>query len=440
MDEVSLSFCVDIFALGLNLSYFLDAIGFLKKLKFSVVDKVEIMIKYNIITIIAILGFGQGVFLAIVLATSKQNRQSNRILSIFMLIQAVVLASNCVFSPDVQLNLPHLLRIDWPLSMAFGPIFYFYYSSILEKNFKFKAYHILLFIPFFLSVLFLMPLFVLDGPTKTDILNASHNGRTPSSLTSYSWSFKYLVPALQIQMAIYCGICIQRIKKYRKELYNYKSNISKESLSWLLYLSIIMIITHLFNLVGFTATVFFGNKIVHHSYLSDSLGAMVARNIAPLEFALLTYMIGYKALKQSELSMIREITKTQRKYEKSSLTDEESKTIMSELSTIMTEEKAYMDSELNIVSLAEKLSISRHHLSQVINRQTGKNFYEYINNYRINEIIFMLQSGFNENKNILDVAYRSGFDSKSAFYKYFRKITGMSPREYITTNKMNNLQ
>ncbi len=394
------------------------------------------MVKYNIITIIAILGFGQGVFLAIVLATSKKNRQSNRILSIFMLIQSVVLASNCVFSPDVQLNLPHLLRIDWPLSMAFGPIFYLYFSSILDKGFRFKSFHVLLFIPFFLSVLVLMPLFVLDGATKSDILYASFNGLPLHA--SYSRNFKYVVPALQMQMVIYCGICIRRIIKYRKELYDYKSNIAKESLSWLLYLSIIMIVTYTFNFIGFIATVCFLGKSLHSVYFHDSIGAMIARNIAPLEFALLAYMIGYKALKQSELSMNREFPKTQRKYEKSSLTDEESKTIMSELSTIMTEEKPYMDSDLTIISLAERLSISRHHLSQVINREMGQNFYEFINTYRIYEIQSRLLIDMNESENILDVAFKVGFDSKSAFYKYFRNIMGITPKKYIAGNKLNN--
>jgi AraC-like DNA-binding protein len=97
----------------------------------------------------------------------------------------------------------------------------------------------------------------------------------------------------------------------------------------------------------------------------------------------------------------------------------------------METQKPYLDEELTIGQLSMITNIPVHHLSIVINSVFGKNFSSFISEYRINEAISHMSS--DPDANILSIAYRSGFNSKSAFNKTFKHITGKTPSQYRET-------
>ncbi len=96
----------------------------------------------------------------------------------------------------------------------------------------------------------------------------------------------------------------------------------------------------------------------------------------------------------------------------------------------MNEEKPYLDSELTIVTVSEKLGIPRHYLTQVINEHLNKNFFVYINEYRVNEAKQKMSDETYRDHTILRIAYDSGFNSKSGFNIIFKKHTGFTPTEF----------
>ena len=91
-------------------------------------------------------------------------------------------------------------------------------------------------------------------------------------------------------------------------------------------------------------------------------------------------------------------------------------------------EKIYHDESLTLNKLAKKLFLSPHQLSEFLNNELKANFNSFINSYRIEEAKKILQS--EEDVSILYTAFSVGFNSKSSFYEYFKKITGQSPQEY----------
>lgn len=95
----------------------------------------------------------------------------------------------------------------------------------------------------------------------------------------------------------------------------------------------------------------------------------------------------------------------------------------------MKEQQIYRENELGLDKLATRLGVSRHHLSQVINEQFGKNFFEYINSLRIADAQSLLQQQ-NDDLHIIDIAYQVGFNNKVSFYKAFKNETGMTPTEF----------
>ena len=82
------------------------------------------------------------------------------------------------------------------------------------------------------------------------------------------------------------------------------------------------------------------------------------------------------------------------------------------------------------MELAATLKVSSNHLSQAINEQSSLNFYDFVNGYRIEAAKQQLTERDPKRYTILGLALDSGFNSKSAFYKGFKKHTGMTPTAF----------
>jgi AraC-like DNA-binding protein len=118
------------------------------------------------------------------------------------------------------------------------------------------------------------------------------------------------------------------------------------------------------------------------------------------------------------------------KYERSALDDESSKMLLQELKNLMATERPYLDSRLTLAQLAEQLRISSNYLSQIINQQTGSNFFDYINSHRVEAAKEILADPARARVGVLTIAMDSGFNSKSAFYTAFKHHANMTPSQY----------
>jgi AraC-like DNA-binding protein len=83
------------------------------------------------------------------------------------------------------------------------------------------------------------------------------------------------------------------------------------------------------------------------------------------------------------------------------------------------------------------LDVPRNQLSGVINQVHGKNFYEFVNLYRINEVKRLLTDPKNKHLKLISIAYDAGFNSKASFNRIFKQMTNMTPSKFITANKAN---
>jgi AraC-like DNA-binding protein len=120
----------------------------------------------------------------------------------------------------------------------------------------------------------------------------------------------------------------------------------------------------------------------------------------------------------------------EKKYSRSGLKQKEANNIKMEILKYMEQEKPYLERELSIGDLAKHLRTSRHYITEVINYHMGKNFYYFINEYRVEEVKRRLLDPRYRNLTILAIAYDAGFNSKSAFNTIFKDMTGMTPTEY----------
>ena len=95
------------------------------------------------------------------------------------------------------------------------------------------------------------------------------------------------------------------------------------------------------------------------------------------------------------------------------------------------EEKCYLQESLGLKDLAEKIRLHPNKLSWLLNERIGKNFYNFVNGYRLEEFQRRAVDPENQNLSLLGLAYDSGFNSKSVFNDYFKKATGLTPKAWL---------
>lgn len=95
------------------------------------------------------------------------------------------------------------------------------------------------------------------------------------------------------------------------------------------------------------------------------------------------------------------------------------------------EEKPYLDSSLSLRSLAERIDIHPNQLSWLLNENMGKNFSDFINQYRVEAFKQIAKDPENSNITLIGLAYDSGFNSKTVFNTYFKKETGLTPKQFL---------
>ena len=100
---------------------------------------------------------------------------------------------------------------------------------------------------------------------------------------------------------------------------------------------------------------------------------------------------------------------------------------MEKLAALMAERHAYRDAELTLERLARKVLIPARQISGAINRTTGKNVSQYVNEYRISEACRLLAAS---EKSVTEIMFDVGFQTKSNFNREFRRVTDMTPVEW----------
>lgn len=124
------------------------------------------------------------------------------------------------------------------------------------------------------------------------------------------------------------------------------------------------------------------------------------------------------------------------KYQKSGLTEAQMQEYTVALQAAMERDKLYLNPDLSLTDLATRLNTSNHHLTEVLNIHLEKNFFQFVNEYRIEEAKRKITKSPNENLFIL--ASACGFNSKTTFIKYFKQIEGITPSQYSDNQKSGN--
>jgi len=363
----------------------------------------------DIIVLLLMLGAIHGFILAVFLWTIRGVfALANRILAWIILLFSLIILMHTLFHIGYSLDfgfLPSLRRllqtlfgpllIYYAVALLFGPLVYFYVVALTQGNFRFKRSHIIHFLPALVVAFAVVP-WIFRGDDSSIHQHGS------------DWASKVSGWLAFVHALTYVGIAAGKLKSSGDAA---KSKRERSKLKWL----------RLF-LIAFVTT------WIGAIFMEVYGGNAESWNYVWIIASIFIYTVGYIGMKRPEIFTGSE--RTYRKYERSTLTPENARIYLQKLDDLMQEEKPFLKSDITLSILAQKLSISTHHLSQIINQYFHQNFFDYINQRRIEEAKLIMANPKKQHLNISAIAYEVGFNSISAFNTAFKKHTDLTPSKF----------
>ncbi len=242
----------------------------------------------------------------------------------------------------------------------------------------------------------------------------------------------YRVLAINLSIIVHIYLLVQSIfnlKGYKNQVRNYYSSIKQKELKGLQIIVILFMIFSSFWLID--------------DLLFFMIGSDVLSNIIfIISFIYSCFVILYlgiyalnNQLHLTELSSTAKELKEVNFIKKSPEPSIEDEALFFRLKELIKEKKLFLNPELSLQDLSSELNTKSKILSKTINHFSGTSFYIFINNYRISYFQELIQEGKDKQMSIDGLIKICGFKSKTTFYTYFKKETGLTPNQFKTKQK-----
>ncbi|NQZ88984.1 MAG: AraC family transcriptional regulator [Colwellia sp.] len=386
-----------------------------------------------------VIGIFQGLILAALLILGAKTSIASRILGTLCLLLALNFLGPFIYlEREINIFSP-LIAFHAFLPASFGALLYLYCRhAIIDRPFALKdLWHLL---PLVVCYLLNIEFYLSSAEVKLDVI--LHGTENLKSLNIGD-------AIISIQAFAYLGVSMFMVRRIQNKAKQTLSNFNPEMFSWLWKLLILaLVIWSLKEMMGTEQYpfLFYSTGDVLIIVLIYSIAMAQWRNPVLFQIAQFnTRTIAQEALASTHIILSEEVAIIESKIEASiktsSIADDATSatnsgaldpSIRSSLLKVvrqnMQEQQTYLDDQLTLTRLAEIVGISTHHLSEVLNQHEGKNFYQFVNEYRINYICEKMKHD-NEIK-ILDLAMSAGFSSRSTFNAVFKQFVKLTPSQY----------
>ncbi|MGB5818657.1 MAG: helix-turn-helix domain-containing protein [Saonia sp.] len=358
----------------------------------------------------------QGLFLLSVLLMSpkKRTKKGNGYLSFLILLFIWFLSEFLAIRNTFHLNFDIFYGTRYGSWLLLGPLTFFFFKSITDSQWRFSRMDLFHFLPFLIFVL-IIPLWSTDSLSSRQI----HYGML--SVFDYRKKvvtpFEYLYSVLFILQYIHLGLYliknIKTIKTYSEDLKLEYSHINHVIWLWVfnILLIFVLLMASVYLYILFASD--FYKRSLDYIY------------VLPMGF--FVYSIAYRLAGIHWLS----VEQKERKYSGSSLKTNEKEQYALLLKNLMLKDKPYLKNDLRLKELAHMLDINAHHLSQIINENFKCSFFDFINQYRIEEAKQLILA--QPRLTMLQVTFDSGFNNKTSFVNAFKKFEKITPSRFRAT-------
>lgn len=362
------------------------------------------------------IGLAQSIFVAFIFLSKKDKRTADWLLSFWllaigfrMLVLIMQIEHGEFFDAQFSIGL---------IPLTFGPFLYLYTKSLMFNLKKLPIFEYKHFIPFVVLTLFYFIFFQDKLTFQSGYMIFRKDGFMMARII-YGLIFVFSI-------FYYSSLTLHVINRYRRVKYDSFSYFSSNNmLNWLYFLSAFVMAMYIIFFVMSLFNIFSEVRVFEIEYFSD------------LSLVLLTFSVSYFGIKQTYLfhpliddNELKEVEPVKEKYKNSNLTEELKKEYISKILDFMTTEKPHLNPELTIQDLSKQLNITRHHLTEILNNDLGKNFFNFINEYRVEEVKKRLLDEKFDHLTIVAIAFDSGFNSKSTFNSIFKQQTEKTPSKW----------
>lgn len=385
----------------------------------------------NITNIIFIIGALQGYVLSILLFTKYRHLKVNKYLAWLILLYSLFVTQSFFdIVSDIEINYPHISRIIDGLPFLFGPLHLMYVGKLTDSRLKFAQPHWYHFLPFIIYKVFNIQVFFLSKEELKHIIELTSQNVWPWHLVL----FNFLVA---VQGLIYAIAALYVFREYSAKIRATFSSLEKINLTWLRYFTVLALLVWIVVFINFILTFckFGPNPLFHLVPILTSIFVYATGYVGMLKTEIFTQYNIYENIHdvQSinlEMNPINLESNTETKYKKSGLTEEKAEEILGDLTKLMKKDLLFTNPEITLRELAEKLKTSTHNISEVINTKLNQNFFDFINNYRVEKVKKDLLDKTKNHLTLFGIANEAGFNSKSGFNAIFKRYTGLTPSEY----------
>jgi len=387
--------------------------------------------KWNVVDVVMVLAASQGVFLAILIFHKHRKIFANRFLGLLMLCFSIILYNLSLSDLGYQARFPRLTLFLIGVPFIAIPLHFLYARYLIHVSDRFTARELLHFMPFGLYVLSIVPLLLKSQEAVRMLFRDQDIRQLPVVFILFNWT----VTAMGL---VYMLLTVSMLARYVRRIKNEFSTIDKIKLDWLRNMTVMI-------------------AFAWASFFLENMLLLFKINLSNFTFSsfmvsVFVYAMGYLGLLKTEVFTIPEIAdsirripaadeadpgripgpdpKTGIKYEKSGLSPEKAKEILEALLRFMETDKPYADCDLTLAQLAKRLSVTPHNLSEVINTRTGHNFYDFINQYRVEQVKKDLADHSKRDFKLLAIGLDAGFNSKTTFNTIFKRHTRLTPSGY----------
>ncbi len=325
-----------------------------------------------------------------------------------LLVLALLLFLELAEETNLVDSYPFLLGISPTVDLLIWPFFVFYIQSISGKRNAYNLLDMAYFSPFILALIWQVPFFMLS---KGEKLSFFHQGvpREVFLLVNFKLicTAGFIAYMIQVQSsAIGRYVFIFRTMKKVKFL--------KRTRQFVIGISALVLTIYALFYVGY-----FG---VHDIGDSDRIGSLIISVMIYL-LAALIFQNPHLITRESYSKQIVE-----------SLKGLESKYI-TRLFQLFDEQRLYLNEKLTVSDIARALDINDQQVSYLVNRQLGISFLDFVNAYRVHDVIGKITNGEHQQKTLLGIGLEAGFNSKASFNRNFKEHTGYTPSDYVAKLK-----
>jgi len=364
---------------------------------------------FNFRSILVFICILQGLIFAGLLTVRgvRQRSRADLWLAVLIVLLCSSLITPLIGFANVYDNNQWLTYFPFSIAYSYGLCVWFYTVNLTDSRHRFRRRDLLLFVP--TTVYLAYRLFLFSHSVEWKSWFDDNYGDAFGAVifvTEAVWNLTFLY------------LAIRHYRKYRVWLDANFSDTEKIKFDWLRNF------LYLFTAVVVLGAVFdFANSFVFRlSYIQYFYFEIV--------LALGTYYLavaGYLRSRTIELTFADEPDAAD-EPRRQLLSDAEMARLRSRLLAVMSDERPYLDPSLTLTDLTRAVGVNSTVLSHLINKGFEKNFNDFINEYRINEVKSRLRA--TDDETMLAIAFESGFNSKATFNRAFKKFTGRTPREF----------